>query len=66
MITLYGLTEFAREIGLTGPNARVKMSQLYRRGKLPEPYSVNPKGKSPAWTREQIEHYKSTRHLTGE
>ena len=62
-IILYGLEDFAAEIpGMD----RHKLSVYYQRGKLPEPYSVNPKGKSPAWTREQIEHYKSTRHLTGE
>lgn len=56
MITLYGLTEFAREIGLTGPNARIEMSQLHRRGKLPEPYAKA--GNRPLWTWEQVQEYR--------
>jgi hypothetical protein len=54
-LKLYGLTEFAAEIG--GTMNRKKMSMLYIRGKLPEPFGIA--GDRPFWTIEQIGQYKA-------
>jgi hypothetical protein len=60
-IKIYGLTEFAAEIG--GTMDRKKMSVLYSRGKLPEPFAIA--GDRPFWIIDQIEWYKGEqRNLT--
>jgi hypothetical protein len=55
MIILYGLTEFAEELG--GKWNRKSMQVYYKRGKLPEPFAMV--GIHPLWTIDQIEEYKA-------
>ena len=49
---LYGLSDFAKEIGWS----RQKLRVYYERNKLPEP--ATSAGTRPLWTIEQIEEYK--------
>lgn len=55
MLKLYGLTEFAEELG--GKWNRKSMQVYYKRGKLPDPFAMV--GIHPLWTIEQIEEYKA-------
>ena len=51
---LYGITEFAQELGWSQQKAQV----YYQRGKFPEPYAL---ARNRAfWTKEQVEEYKKS------
>lgn len=51
--TLYGITEFAKELGWSQQKAQV----YYQRGKFPEPFAFA--GNRPFWKPEQAEKYKA-------
>ena len=54
---LYGLTKFARELGINVD--RRKLSVYYHRGKLPKPVAfAGVNGRRPLWSKDQIKQYK--------